>query len=628
MRGALLPVLLLTMLVVGPSAAVGADDADGTKILLLAAPDGADAVAAAELFAGARIAAEYALPGKSPPKVTFVPASLAVGDATALAKSFTAWRKDGVALVLAHVPHGSTANVEAAAQKAKLPLLVVSPEPTRPDLDPQRAVFWAGGVPPQDEALQAMDYLIQPLGSKRPAILHDGSPRGLACVKACEFFTHVSQTPGTPVEVGGAFDGKAAASLVADGADGVVYFGGPDGANRVLAALAAAEAKVPVLLGQGLASAAVPRFHSGEAKNAWAIEARWLEDRGRQGKDDRYPLVDALAKTGAEVLSGHERGHRTMIWIRRALETWDGKPKTFVATLRALDREAAAGKPVFQPYGHASLARLELWKSEPSKIERLGPCHRRPETRVPVQGIPHVGFYSAKKFKWEPGTHHVWVRWRKDEMNTIANDMYVIGLNTKGYEADLEDRVLDDLMGRALSKLNRLFLRNPDGTSIPGVSHRISFTTDPPSKDVRASRQWDMLIGGDDPVAGGRAGGKTAWVFSTFIQRTLYIQHKLTPPMSATDRQHMLGGYAWDSSADENIRNGAVRALVDGFSQALALTGAHELGHLAGCGHDTEAARSLMNVASGAGLDFEWADWIPKHVKILEKRLSRMPAEK
>jgi len=34
-----------------------------------------------------------------------------------------------------------------------------------------------------------------------------------------------------------------------------------------------------------------------------------------------------------------------------------------------------------------------------------------------------------------------------------------------------------------------------------------------------------------------------------------------------------------------------------------------------------------MNVASGAGLDFEWADWIPSHAKAIEKRVGRVPAK-
>ena len=87
----------------------------------------------------------------------------------------------------------------------------------------------------------------------------------------------------------------------------------------------------------------------------------------------------------------------------------------------------------------------------------------------------------------------------------------------------------------------------------------------------------------------------------------------------------MAGGYVWDTSAEENIRNGMVRSLVDGFSQAMALTGAHEIGHLAGCGHDTDIPRSIMNVQEGAGLEFDWAEWAPDHVKILEKRVKRVP---
>src|SRR5947207_2385275 len=82
-------------------------------------------------------------------------------DAPKKPRAYDAWfadlEKRGVALAFAWLVDGETPLVEKAAEKAKVPLVVLSPEETRPDLDPNRAVFWAGGIRAEDEALYAMD---------------------------------------------------------------------------------------------------------------------------------------------------------------------------------------------------------------------------------------------------------------------------------------------------------------------------------------------------------------------------------------------------------------------------------------------------------------------------------------
>lgn len=623
MRAAALSLLAVPLLA-APAPPAAAKDAEPVRIRFVAPESGADAAIAEEALFGARIGIEKGRPGDAalPFPVVLEPTPLPA-DAAAAAKAWKAWRKDS-ALVLAWLPDGRVGDWEAEAARAKLPLVVLSPEPTTPVLDPKRGVFWAGGAPPQDEALQAMDYALQPLGMRRP-LLVTGGRRGAAVAGHCAFFHHVSQTLTDPVEVGALQVASFAGTTSEGGHDGIVYLGDPGGAERLLAALREAGSELPVLLSTGTASAAVPSFLAGRAETAWAMEPSWFEDRTHLGREDRYALEDAARAAGRRVLPAMVRGQRVGIWVRQALAAaGTHEARELVPALRTIGRPGAAEKPVFEPWGHVSLARFALWRSAPVEVEKLPACHERPETRVPISGVPHVGFFSASRYRWEPGTAHVWVHWAHGESRTIDEDLFAIGLNTQGYEEDLEQRVLDDLMGRVLSKLNRLFLRNPDGTAIPGVSYNISFSTEPPDDDVKRGPKWEVIIGGDDPAAGGRAFGNIALVFSTFIRRTMYVQHKLEPPLSTADRPHMAGGYVWDTSADDNIRNGMVRSLVDGFSQAMALTGAHELGHLAGCGHDTDLPRSIMNVQEGAGLEFEWAEWAPVHVQILEKRLKRV----
>lgn len=544
------------------------------------------------------------------------------------ARSFKDLAKSKPAVVVAWAPDGLTVAVEQAAEKARLPLVLVSPEPSTIDLDPKRAVFWTGGMRAELAAPQLMDFLFQPAGSRDPTLLHDGSARGRRTIELCAAFHHMEQRPKAPHVVEPAFDAAAAKALAGTGTDGILYCGGPEGAQRLLDGLAAAGVELPVVLGQGLVTRALPRFVVGEAANTWALDMVQHEDAESLGADAKLALEAALGADGGPVLPNHVRGYRTGMAVREALAAAeDASPKRLVPALRALARKSAVGKPVFDAWGHMSLVRLVAWRSPKSPRDEP-PCRRLRPTELPMQGMPQIGFHTASRYSWEPDTQYVHVTFGEGAKRTIEKDLELLGLATGGYEADLEKRILDDLLGRAISRLNLLFLRNPDGTSIPGVSFAISFGTEPPDKRIKASKVWTMEIAGDDEVAGGRASGSTAWVFSTYLRRTMYQERALKPPLAAGDRPYLVGTYKWGTAVEQNLRDGALRALVDGYSQAMALTGAHELGHLAGCGHDTASPRSIMNVAEGADLDFDFAEWIPAHVEVLEGRLGRVPAKR
>ena len=68
-----------------------------------------------------------------------------------------------------------------------------------------------------------------------------------------------------------------------------------------------------------------------------------------------------------------------------------------------------------------------------------------------------------------------------------------------------------------------------------------------------------MLIAGDDPEAGGRASNPFAYVFSTYIQRTIYLPRKLQVPLSASDRPYLTGSYKWGTSVEQNLRGDFIR---------------------------------------------------------------------
>lgn len=620
-----------TLLGVAGEAATAGTAREAT-FLFLGPAGGPDAAAAEDVRVG--VVAGLASAAGSDLTTALVPAALPDGEDD-LQGVLTPYRKGAVAAVLAYVPDGRTAGVVRAAEKAGLPLVVLSPEETAPSLDPSRAVFWAGGLRPADEALQAMDFLLLPLGSRKPAVLHDGSARGADAAARCAVLHHAAQTPSAAAALPPAFDGAAAAQLVADGADGVVYFGGPAGAERLLAAADAASWKIPVLLGQGLAASSVPRFVEGRARNAWALEVAWFEDHDAVAEADRAVLGAAAKTAGRPLLAATVRGYRAGRWVTDAARAGGTDGKGFVAALRALARPGARGRPVFEPWGHATLGRFTPWRSPAERDEPA--CRRVRPTLMPMAGIPQIGTFRASAFRWEEGTTYVHCSFGrppdpskpakegappKEGDRTIDRDLRALGLHTGGYEAALEEMILDDLMGRFLSRMNRLFLRNPDGTSIPGLSYRISFTAEPPPKGVKAQKLY-VVIAGDDPEAGGRASGNLARVFSTFLQRTMYAERALVPPVAASDRPYLTGAYRWGSSVAENLRCDTVRALLDGYSQAMALTGAHEVGHVLGLGHDTETPRSIMNVVDAVGLDFEWAEWIPSHARTIEQRLGR-----
>ena len=627
--------LAAALLAAGPAAA-SPERAPVPRVAFVAASDGPLAPTADEVYAGLRAGLGGVEVVREAPKKP--------GAWDAL---FAEFEKRGVTAAVAELADGETAAVEKAAEKAKVPLLVLSHEETRADLDPLRAVFWAGGLRPTDEALAAMDFALMVLGLHEPAILHDGSARGVEAATKCLRMHHASQKPRAPAPVAtdfGVADVKgllgshankapgANATSAGQGADGILYFGGPAAAERLLAACAAAKIDAPVLLGQGLATRGVPSFAEGRATSAWALEPAYFEDyvdgKGSPAVADLPELEEVAKHTGGHLYASTIRGWRTGKWIAEAIRVAEKSPekkaeRRFPWALRSLAREAARGKPVFETWGHACLARAEAWRCAKGREEPV--CSRIRPAYMPMTGIPQIGFFSESHFTCDTNGFYVWMHWGKPEERTIEKDLAALGLSTGGHDPEMDARLVEDLMGRTISRLNRLFLRNPDGTPIPGVSFNVTFGTEKEPTGLKGGRRFEMVLRGDSEIAGGVAHGTSSEVFTTYIRRTIYEKVALTPPVAAADRVHFFGQFRWGSVLAENLRADSVRALADGYTQGFALTGSHEAGHMFGLGHDETTPRSIMNVAEAVGLDFEWAEWCPEHVKILETRLGRVP---
>jgi hypothetical protein len=228
---------------------------------------------------------------------------------------------------------------------------------------------------------------------------------------------------------------------------------------------------------------------------------------------------------------------------------------------------------------------------------------------------------------------------KSDPARTIEEDLAALGLNTSGYEAEMDPWLLEELEVRTLGNINRLFLKNYDGTFVPGVSFNIHFTFTKPEK-LKGARCNVAIIAGEeswdaknDVPTQGAPGGKTAggriWIYSRWMRYWTAVKDKaLKPHMSREDRQYMDGTYSWGTSWEENLRSDSIRCLVDAYSTFFAMTGAHEMGHVCGCGHDTESKRSIMNVVDAVGLGPSQACWIPAHVRALETALGRYGAKK
>jgi hypothetical protein len=236
----------------------------------------------------------------------------------------------------------------------------------------------------------------------------------------------------------------------------------------------------------------------------------------------------------------------------------------------------------------------------------------------PTLGVA-LGTWHARQFALEEDTQWVVCRWAEDPAtNTIDDDLAELGLSTRGASPLFDHIVKDELMARIIAITNTKFLRDEIGTPIPGKSFKISFSTRPPKKGAKF---WYANYGGDHPEAGGEAFGTFCNVYSLFIRRTIFQPHALTPPASSDDLKFVDGTYRYGTDRNLDKRSELIRALINGYAGSMALTTAHEVGHLCTLDHVTDDPADIMNVAEGAGLDHSLGHFgptsYPRLVKVL-----------
>lgn len=591
--------LLLVLTAVGLT-----DDDDPIVVGIIASEPDSPFVRAARAAVDERNA-EGGIDGRPIRLVTEEDGGTEAGVKTALARLDTA----GAIAVAGPLDAALAGAADRAAAGRRLPLLRVAPGPT-------------------DVGTAAAGFLTEKLRTRRIGIVTDGSreAKELAKALAAELTHPYGVVQTLPITI----DSKGLAKklerapvdvFLVDAAPdaAVAAVNGPLGATGlpvVLTPRAAGDGHLPLertalaLLGRSPAtvSSAAPFLAAWRAKHgepgvgvgegadaAGALLAA-LGIAGKAGASSRETVADAmddLSLTGS-------RGPARVV----------GKPPTLTAPL-AVWRFADGVATAYLP------------PSIPAELLLQGTAAQRDVD--PTLGVP-FGAWRSDRFQVEEKTQQVLFSFGEPGESTIDEDLRAIGLSTGGDAPLVDHLVKEELMARLLGVNALKFLRNEDGTAIPGTSLRISFATFLPEKAKRG-KVWTAVVAGDDEFAGGRAypGQGRAEIYSTFIRRTIYEQHALDPPIGPDDLTYLDGSYRFGSDRARDLRSELIRSLINAYGGSMALTAAHEIGHLAGLGHITHDAVGIMNVEEGAGIDHSDGHFCEDSVTKLIQRLGKTP---
>lgn len=340
----------------------------------------------------------------------------------------------------------------------------------------------------------------------------------------------------------------------------------------------------------------------------------------------------ASVSTTTALRSEHERDHGTpghgvaegyeavtaVVQAVRAAKSVD--PAAVNASLENLAIEGARGRLPFDKVRAAFVPAAAVWMVHDGRIAPYVPgvvalqavgtsagTDQKP-ARPPQQQIGEpFGTWRTRRFVPEEGAQWVVCSWATDGgFATIDSDLQQLGLSTGGADPLVDHLVKEEIMARVMAITSTKFGRREDGSGVEGKSLRIAFAMHVSAKDREKKKQriWPALFGGDHEGAGGQAFGTFCRVYSSFIRRTIFQPNALVPAVTAADLEYLDGTYAFSSDYGKDKRSELIRALINGYAGSMALTLAHEVGHLGGLDHVTDDPAEIMNVNEGAGLDY------------------------
>ncbi|MCA8976640.1 MAG: ABC transporter substrate-binding protein [Planctomycetes bacterium] len=335
---------------------------------------------------------------------------------------------------------------------------------------------------------------------------------------------------------------------------------------------------------------------------------------------------------------GAAEGYESLSTLARAFQTAGSRePAAVQQALQQLTIEGVRGRYGFDAGLDAFAAPIGVWIVDDGRAVPYSPLvvpigqvgtaadatateKRKPQDTI---GVP-FGTWRTRRFVPEEGSQWVLCMWADDGgYATSANDLEQLGLSTGGKVPLVDHLVREEIFARVLAITSTKYLRNEDGTAVPGKSLRICFVTDvdETQRKKKKLRLWPARFGGDHEGAGGEAFGTFCRVYTMFIRRTIFQTNALKPALGADDRRYLDGTYVFGTDYAMDRRSEMIRALINGYAGSMALTLAHEVGHLASLGHVTDDPAEIMNVEEGAGIDYPQAHFGQGSLDILENRL-------
>jgi hypothetical protein len=313
---------------------------------------------------------------------------------------------------------------------------------------------------------------------------------------------------------------------------------------------------------------------------------------------------------------GAAEGFEAVTLVLRAIENAKARERPAIRkALEGLTVEGARGRVAFDKTTGALDPPLAVWRAVggvllpyvPVAVDASGQAttaggsQAGPDSRL---GAP-FGTFRTRQFAVEANAQCVWCLWADDgAFATAGADLALLGLSTNGSAPVVDHLVREEIMARVLAITSGKYGRQEDGGTTPGKSLRICFVACGPDRDKKKGHVWQARFGGDHPDAGGEAFGTYCRVFTAFIRKSIFQKNALQPPLAAADLDLLDGTYKFGTDLEKDKRSEKVRALINSYAGSMALTLAHEVGHLCGLDHVTDDPKEIMNVDEGAGIDY------------------------